>query len=168
MANTNKLIKVLNRSDGIVTYHLPELNNTRRVFNLGESKDISEKELNALFQMNGGAELIRHFLMVDDREWVKKTFDAPIEYFWGYDEVKKCLLEDDVEWFSETLDYAPQGVIDIIKLLSWQLPVKDLNKIHIIMEKLGFDVLGAIEVMKKPTDNLPKETKQGRRRREEA
>lgn len=168
MANTNKLIKVLNRSDGTVTYHLPELNNTRRVFNLGESKDISEKELNALFQMNGGAELIRHFLMVEDREWVKKTFDAPIEYFWGYDEVKKCLLEDDVELFSETLDYAPQGVIDIIKLLSWQLPVKDLNKIHIIMEKLGFDVLGAIEVMKKPSDKPTKETKQGRRRREEA
>lgn len=165
---TNKPIKVTNRSDGTVTYHLPELNNTRRVFNIGESKDITEKELNALFQMNGGAELIRHFLMVEDREWVKKTFDAPIEYFWSKEEIKRCLLEEDKELFSETLDYAPQGVIDIIKLLAWQLPISDLNKIQVIRDKLGFDVLGAIEIMKKPEGALPRNTAPGRRRREEA
>lgn len=145
-------MKVINRSDGNVVYALPELN-IRRVFTAGESKDVSEQELNALWQIDGGAELLKHELMVQDQEWVDKTMpNAPIEYFWGPEEVKKCLLEDPLDLFEETLDYAPKGVVDLIKRLSWQIPITDLNKMKVIQDKTGFDVLAAIEVMKKPTD----------------
>lgn len=56
-------MKVINRSDGNVVYSLPELN-IRRVFVPGESKDLSEQELNALWQIDGGASLLRNELMV--------------------------------------------------------------------------------------------------------
>jgi hypothetical protein len=163
----SKPIKVTNRSVGTVVYAIPELN-IRRVFNVNESKDIPLKELNACYNMHGGAELIKHDLMVEDRDWVKNTFDAPVEYFWGYEEIQKCLLEDDTELFSETLDYAPSGVIDIIKLMAWKLPIKDLNKIQVLRDKLGFDVLAAVQIMAPPGEAAPAAPKAGRRRREEA
>jgi len=120
-------MKVTNRSTGLVVYAIPEMH-VRRVFSIGETKDIEENELNQLFQLPGGAELLKDSLLVHDKEWVKKTWDAPIEYFWGVPEVKKCILEDSIELFKETLEYAPAGVIDLIKEIAWKLPCNDLNK----------------------------------------
>ena len=148
-------MNVINRSDGNVVYSLPELN-IRRVFVPGESKDLSEQELNALWQIDGGASLLRNELMVQDEEWVKKMMPyAPIEYFWLVGDVDKCILEDSLELFKETLEYAPTGVIDLIKARAWQLPMTDLNKMEALKQKTGFDTLKAIEVMKKPEGTVP-------------
>lgn len=148
-------MKVINRSDGNVVYSLPELN-IRRVFVPGESKDLSEQELNALWQIDGGASLLRNELMVQDEEWVNKMMPhAPIEYFWLVDDVDKCVLKDSLELFKETLEYAPTGVIDLIKARAWQLPMTDLNKMEALKQKTGFDTLKAIEVMKKPEGTAP-------------
>lgn len=159
-------MQVINRSDGNVAYHLPELN-TRRVFTVGSEKDIDAKELEALWQTDGGQILIRNHLLVNDREWVKAHWDAPIEYFWQNEQIRKCLLEDDIDLFKETLDYAPEGVIDIIKSMAWRLPLTDLNKIAAIKDKTGFDVLLAIEVMKAESPRQQASTGTQRRRREE-
>lgn len=150
-------MKVYNRSDSNVTYSLPELQ-TRRVFALGESKDLDAKELEALWQKDGGMILIKNFLLVDDKEWVAAHWDAPIEYFWKTEDVKKCVLEDSVALFQETLEYAPEGVIDLIKMFAWQLPLGDLNKIEALRQATGFDTLAAIDVMssKKPRAEAPK------------
>lgn len=160
------MIKVYNRSIGNVSYELPEFG-TRRFFNIGETKEVQEKELEALSQQYGGLFLLKNSLLVQDKEWVKAHFDAPIEYWWKPEKIKKSLLEDDLELFKETLDYAPQGVIDYIILFSWQIPLKDLNKIQAIREKTGFDVMQAIEIMKKPQHEPEEIEKPKRRRRQE-
>lgn len=94
-------------------------------------------------------------------------WDAPIEYFWQNEEIKACILEDDLELFKETLDYAPAGVIDLIKTISWKLPLSDLNKIAAIRDKTGFDVHMAAQVMADGGDK-PKANKGPQRRRREA
>ena len=159
------MVKVYNRSDGNVVYTLPELN-IRRVFNPGETKEIEYSELEALFQTDGGHDLIVGYLLVDDKEWVDKHWDAPIEYFWYPEQVKACVMEDPIDLFEETLDYAPDGVIDLIKMYSWKVPLTDLNKIKLIKDKLGFDVLAAVEFMKSTpaAERRPDPTQ--RRRRE--
>lgn len=158
-------MKVYNRSDSNVTYSLPELN-TRRVFALGESKELEPKEMEALWQMDGGMTIIKDYLCVDDKEWVEAHWDAPIEYFWKTDDVKKCLLEDSLELFQETLEYAPAGVIDLIKMLAWQLPISDLNKIEAIRQATGFDTLAAIEVMSASKPRQEAQKKERLRKRE--
>lgn len=159
-------MKVYNRSDSSLTYTLPELN-IRRVFSLGECKDIDEREMNALFQMDGGLILIRDYLVVDDKDWVDKHFpDAPIEYFWKDGDVKNCLEKDSLELFQETLEYAPQGVIDLIKMYAWQMPLTDLNKIEAIRQATGFDTLAAIEVMSAKTERPAPAKKERLRKRE--
>lgn len=159
-------IKVTNRSDGNVVYVLEELR-TRRVFNINESKEIEEAELEALWQTDGGQVLIKESLLVHDKEWVKAHWDAPIEYFWTNEDIKKCLLKDDIELFTETLDYAPTGVVDLIKAFAWRLPITDLNKIGAIREKTGFDVMLAIEAMSSTVKKSETTTPTTRRRREE-
>lgn len=160
-------MKVINRSDGNVTYNLPELN-IRRSFAPGEVKDLPESELEALSQQNSGLGVLQNYLLVDDKEWVMTHWDAPIEYFWQPEQIKKCLLEDPIDLFEETLDYAPAGVIELLKAFAWRLPISDLNKIGAIREKTGFDVLRAIEIMK-PTEGAQTTAPQKpqRRRREE-
>lgn len=158
-------MKVYNRSDSNVTYSLPELN-TRRVFALGESKDLEDKELEALWQMDGGLTIIKDYLLVDDEDWVKAHWDAPIEYFWKTEDVKKCLLEDPLDLFQETLEYAPQGVIDLIKMLAWKLPISDLNKIEALRIATGFDTLAAIDVMSASTQRAAAPKKERLRKRE--
>ncbi len=150
-------MKVTNRSDGTVTYSLDEFN-IRRVFNINETKEIEEKELQALFQQDGGNFLVRHYLMVHDEAWVMRHFNAPMEYFWNVAQITACVKNDSLELFSETLDYAPEGVKDIIKSLSWKLPLTDLNKIQIIQDKLDFNVMAAIAIMSesKPVAAQPK------------
>lgn len=164
-------MKVTNRSDGNVVYLLPEFNK-RRLFAVGETKDIQEKELESLFQAAGGAELIKDYLLVEDEAWINKHWaDAPVEYFWKEEEIRNCLLNDSQELFEETIDFAPSGVLDIMKRLSWQLPLSDLNKIHTMLEhpRLGFDVLAAIDIMKKPDgEGYNKPAKKERLRRREA
>lgn len=158
-------MKVYNRSDGNITYSLPELD-TRRVFSLGESKDLDPKEMEALYQLDGGKTLIEEYLLVDDEAWVKAHWDAPLEYFWKEAEIKKCLREDSLELFQETLEYAPQGVIDLIKMFAWKLPITDLNKVEAIRQATGFDVMAAIDVMSASTPKAPPVKKERLRKRE--
>lgn len=143
------MIKVTNRSDEIVTYTLPEMN-IRRVFTPGSYKDLEPAELAALAQTDGGLVLLRDSLLVEDEEWVIKNLgEPPIEYFWTEEDVKRCVFQDPVDLFSETLDYAPEGIKEMIKRISWEAPLSDMNKINLIREKLGFDVQAAINIMEK-------------------
>ncbi|NLV87667.1 MAG: hypothetical protein GX025_10715 [Clostridiales bacterium] len=160
-------MKVINRSDGNVTYHLEELR-TRRVFTPNESKEIEPAEMEALFQMDGGAELIKHYLLVDDKAWVEDHWQPEEEYFWKYADIEHCLKEDSLELFSETLDYAPQGVLDLIKAISWKLPLTDLNKIDEIRNKLGFDVQGAVRIMESQIHRDVEPKKERLRKRKES
>lgn len=74
-------MQVINRSDGVVTYSVPDLR-VKRTFGPGETKQIETSELESLFQSVGGRRIIQEFLLVDDREWVNAHWEAPIEYFW--------------------------------------------------------------------------------------
>ena len=84
-----------------------------------------------------------------------------------YDEKQQKLLDEILDLFKETLEYAPEGVIELIKEYAWRLPCNDLNKIHAIKEKTGFDAQLATQAMKpkEVTESAP--VKQGRLRREE-
>ena len=66
--NKDTIYKVKNRSDGSVIYTIPELNNLRRVYGPGETKEIPYKELEALYYLPGGITMIREYLQVTEKE----------------------------------------------------------------------------------------------------
>jgi hypothetical protein len=49
--------------------------------------------------------------------------------------------------FLDCLDYAPIGVIDLIKKFSVSVPMKDYDKREALKNKTGFDVSKAIDML---------------------
>lgn len=159
-------MQVTNRSTSVVVYTLDELK-VRRNFAPNETKDIPAEELETLYQQEGGNATIRDYLMVHDKNWMETHYPGvPIEYFWTAADVQQCLEHDSLELFKETLQYAPEGVLDIIQDLAWRLPVNSLDKMRAIKERTGFDVEAAIQHMAEPGEEQPKPQQTSRLRKE--
>ena len=144
----NTLIKVLNRDNGAVVYVLPELNGLVRVYQAGEVKEVSFKELQQLSYIPGGRELLEQSLVILDNEQAIKQLLGQVEPEYSYtkDDVKRLLVEGSLDEFLDCLDFAPEGVKDLIKTLAVDLPLNDVKKREAIQEKLGFNIDSAIRI----------------------
>lgn len=140
-----KKINVKNRSAGNVLYTVPDLK-VRRDFLPGEVKKIDEEELVQLSYSQGGRILISQYLQILD-EPARKEINGPVEpeYNYGDEEVKKLILTGSLDSFLDALDFAPIGVIDLIKKYAVSLPMSDIRKMNALKEKTGFDVMTAIK-----------------------
>ena len=144
MINQDTMYNVKNRSSSVVVYRIPE-NNIRREFAPGETKKIAFGELEKLTYQAGGRELLENFLqIVDEAVTSDLNVHREVEYDMSEARIKDLLLSCSLDAFLDALDFAPIGVIDLIKTLSVQLPLTDLNKRRALKEKTGFDVDRAI------------------------
>lgn len=144
MINQDTMYNVKNRSSSVVVYRIPE-NNIRREFAPGETKKIAFGELEKLTYQAGGRELLENFLqIVDEAVTSDLNVHREVEYDMSEAQIKDLLLSGSLDAFLDALDFAPIGVIDLIKTLSVQLPLTDLNKRRALKEKTGFDVDRAI------------------------
>ena len=157
------MYKVLNRSSSQVIYNIPELS-IRREFAPGETKNISYEELEKLYYVSGGANLMANYLLVQDAEVLEKL-DMKIEpeYNFTEKEVIDLIKNKSLNAFLDALDFAPVGVIDMIKDLSVKLPLTDYEKQKALKEKTGFDVNKAIVMSEEdssaqPTEKVRRET----------
>lgn len=153
--NTDVLYNVTNRSTAMVSYVIPEMNNLRRDFAPGETKRLPYKELEALSFIPGGKRLIYDYLKITDAT-VTENLDIHTEreYWMSAEDVKKMLVEGSLDELLDCLDFAPDGVIDLVKDLAVKLPLNDVAKREAIKEKTGLDITKAIENMapEKPED----------------
>ena len=144
MINQDTMYNVKNRSSSVVVYKIPE-NNIRREFAPGETKKIAFGELEKLTYQAGGRELLENFLqIIDEAVTSDLNVHREVEYDMSEAQIKDLLLSGSLDAFLDALDFAPIGVIDLIKTLSVQLPLTDLNKRRALKEKTGFDVDRAI------------------------
>lgn len=147
--NTN-YYNVKNRSSSMVVYTIPEMN-IRREFAPAETKRLSFEELEKLTYQPGGRALLANFLQFVEPVKVlnQATTDLGIhtepEYNMSEEDIKKMLVSGSVDQLLDALDFAPVGVIDLIKAYAVSLPVKDYDKREAIKEKTGFDVSKALE-----------------------
>ena len=138
-------INVKNRSAGNVVYTVPDLK-VRRDFLPGEVKRIDEDELTQLSYSQGGRLLITQYLQILD-EPARDEINGPVEpeYNFSDEDVKKLILRGSLDSFLDALDFAPIGVIDLIKKYAVSLPMSDIRKMDALKEKTGFDVMSAIK-----------------------
>ena len=78
------------------------------------------------------------------------------------------MLTGSLDAFLDCLDFAPEGVLQIIKDAAVELPLNDVQKRDAIKEKLGFDVSAAIANNKESANNEIVADKPGRRVKETA
>ena len=153
-----KIMNVTNRSAGIVIYKIPE-QNIRREFNVNETKQIPYEELVWLSYQPGGRTLMENMLLIKDQAAVENlNIHAEPEYYMSEADVINMLQNGTLDELLDALDFAPKGVIQIIKDQSVALPVYDMRKRAAILKATGFDVTAAIENAKPDEDEEPVET----------
>ena len=147
------MYNVKNRSAGVATYKIPELG-VRRTFSPGETKQISAEELEKLTYRPGGMALLANFLQIMEPEAIAKVgLNPQPEYHMSEQDIKNLLLTGSLDEFLDCLDFAPPGVIDLIKKMSVSLPLGDISKRKALKDKTGFDCDAALKhVMEEKED----------------
>ena len=138
------MFNVKNRSAGVATYKIPELG-IRRSFSPGETKKISAEELEKLTYRPGGMALLANFLQVLEPEAIGMIgLNPQPEYHMSERDIINLMKDGSLDEFLDCLDFAPPGVIDLIKKLSVSLPLTDFQKTNALKTKTGFDCAAAL------------------------
>ena len=134
MLANDKLIKVQNRDFGTVTYTIPDLNNLYREYQPNEIKQITFDELFKLSQVPGGMYIITNYLIIYDEEAVAALLgEVEPEYFYTEKQVIELMKNGTADEFEDCLNFAPSGVLDLIKDLAVKLPLNDVAKRDLIL-----------------------------------
>ena len=154
---SEKMYTVKNRSASRVFYKIPE-DNIRREFNPGETKRISFEELEKLSYQSGGRELMANFLQIQSEEAISELgMHTEPEYNMTEEQIIDLIKTGSLDAFLDCLDFAPVGVIDLLKKFAVSVPLADYDKRQALKEKTGFDVDIALKNMiaEKAEDNNP-------------
>ena len=143
MANSD-LVIVENRTAGKIVYQIPD-RHIRRELAPRQTIRVTKDEIEALSYTSGGLDLIRNHLLVKDEQILDdlNIYREP-EYYMNADNVAKLITQGSLNEFKDALDFAPEGVVDMIKDLSVQIPLNDFSKRQALKEMTGFDVDAAI------------------------
>lgn len=146
MLNNIDKIRVENRANAIVCYRVPESKVIRR-FVPGEVKEIEMGELRQAIQIPGTYRLIESNLIIHNKEAVDELLpNAEPEYFYDKNDVIFLLEQGTVDQLKDALDFAPAGVIDLIKEQAVKTELNDMRKREAILEATNFNVSKAIEI----------------------
>ena len=146
MLDKDTINKVTNRDSGSVGYTVAE-KGIHRKFQKGEVKEIRMEELRKLSYLPGGQAIINDCLIIHNEEALKELNpDYEPEYFYTEADIRELLLKGTEAQFLDCLDFAPEGVIELVKQLAVELKVNDLAKREAILNKTGFNVTRAIQI----------------------
>ena len=162
---STKVFNVKNRSAGLVVYNIPE-EKIRREFAPGETKKISFYELEKLSFQPGGMRMMEEFLLIYNDEAIGElNLHTEPEYHMTETDVIRLIQQGSLDEWLDALDFAPTGVMDLIKQLSVTLPLNDYNKRTTLKEKTGFDIDLAIKnwQAEKEAEKAPEEKPAQRR-----
>lgn len=162
---SSKILRVKNRSASLAVYSIPEIN-IRREFAPGETKNITYGELEKLSYQPGGRTIMQNFLQIIDPE---ATGDLGInrepEYDLSEQQIVDLMTKGSLDAFLDCLDFAPVGVIDLIKKFSVSLPLNDIDKRDALKKKTGFDVTVALANMQKEKEDMDTPAVENKERR---
>lgn len=139
-----KIYEVKNRSSSVVVYSIPE-DGVKRTFQPGETKRISFKELEKLTFQSGGQMIMNNYLLIKDTEPLQDLNVRPEpEYYLTEPQIIELIKEGSLDQFLDCLDFAPAGVIELVKDLSIKIPLSDYQKRQALKDKIGFDLDAAL------------------------
>lgn len=150
MAEEKRMCIVTNRSASRVCYSIPEMGIKLRDFQPSETKRISYDELEALTYQPGGLALMRDFLQIKEEKTREELIGGvEPEYNMNEQQVRELIATPNNydEWL-DCLDFAPEGVIDMIKTLAVSMPLTDTKKMESFKEKTGIDIARQIQAQK--------------------
>lgn len=164
MVEKNREIKLTNRDNGTVGYTIKDMN-LHRTFTGGETKTVTFDEIEKLAWTNGGLSLLKNYLIIQDKEAAEEILgELEPEYYYDKDTVRTLLKDGSLEQLQDTLEFAPKGVIDLIKEESVAMPLNDVAKRKEIKKQTHFDIDGAIRANEAYNDEENSEDDKPKRR----
>lgn len=161
------LVSIRNMVNHKVVYVLPDWNR-KVVFEPFQERKIPAGELRALHYTTGGYNLLHNYLCVENTD-LKAEFEIPkdqIEYDWKLNDIKYLLLNNNslIESLQDALDFAPEGIREMIidYAVIWKIP--DSNKRKVISQMTGIDIDKQIEFSELVDDDVTKDTTPSQRR----
>lgn len=140
----NKMYEVKNRSSSVLAYSIPD-EGIKRTFQPGETKKLSYGELEKLTYQSGGQSLINNYFLIKDAEVIQDlNVRTEPEYYLTEPQIVDLIKNGSVDQFLDCLDFAPAGVIELVKDLSIKVPLSDYQKRQALKDKIGFDVDAAL------------------------
>lgn len=140
----NKMYEVKNRSSSVLAYSIPD-EGIKRTFQPGETKKLSFGELEKLTYQSGGQSLINNYFLIKDAEVIQDlNVRTEPEYYLTEPQIVDLIKNGSVDQFLDCLDFAPAGVIELVKDLSIKVPLSDYQKRQALKDKIGFDVDAAL------------------------
>ena len=162
--NKETKISIRNRGTSSVGYTIPDMGNYHRKFAAGERKDLTFEEIQKLAYIPGGEYLLQHFLVIEDLEARDEILgDVELEYVYTEEDVENLIMYGSMDELLDCLDFAPMGVIDLVKSIAVKKELYDTRKCEAIRQKTGFDVSNAIRVNRETNETEEKATGNVRR-----
>ena len=163
MLDKNEIVKITNRYDGRVGYSIPEMGNLRRSFASGETKEVTMDELRKLSYLSGGQALLdRYFVVSNEQAVTELVGDVEPEYYYTDEDVKNLLLTGSLDELKDCLDFAPKGVIELVKKYAVELKINDISKRQAIKAATGFNVDMAVYINEETSEEKVEEKKERR------
>ena len=146
MVEKNREIKLTNRDSGKIGYTIPDTG-LHRDFIAGETKTVTFDEIEKLSWTAGGRVLLHDYLIIQDPEAAQEILgDIEPEYYYDKDTVKTLLTEGTLEQLQDTLEFAPKGVIDLVKEEAVNLPLNNVAMRKEILNQTNFNVDRAVAI----------------------
>lgn len=158
--STKQYVTVTNRNSGTTGYTLT--NGYRRQFAVGQSKEISLDELRELAGIPGGDYLLEHYFIINDQTALDfLNIHTEPEYFYNEEDITNLLLNGSLDQLEDCLNFAPEGVIELIKSVAVKIKLPDVNKRDLILKKTDFNITNALMVnsVLEEENHTPKEEK---------
>lgn len=136
-------IAVKNRSSSRVGYKIESLRVYRSWKKTGDVLFIPKEELIELrIAVPGGLKLLEDYLLIEDETARSEVFGYELEpeYAYSEKEIEYLLYEGPDEQFLDCLDYAPYGVLEIIKQMAIKKKPNTTVKFDAINEKFKINL----------------------------
>lgn len=164
----NKRIQVFNRTNGSIGYRIPSTGQVRTWKRPGDYLNISVGELLELKTAPGGRGMLEKNLLIKDEEALQVIFpdgDLEPEYHYTQDEINTLLYEATNEQLLDALDYAPKGVLELIKMTAVNKLPNATDKIESINERFNIDLVQMHEISKEKGEIKVENNTRPRKRR---
>ena len=136
------IIEITNLLDCTCGY-IVDLTGVRRILPPHASFKVKASELRELFYQRGGQELLHDYIRVGNKALAQEfgvDVDNTPEYNWGRKDVIDALNNPNIDVLLDALDFAPDGIKQLIADVAVETEVADVNKRKVISDKLGIDV----------------------------
>lgn len=148
-------VAVRSRARGVVNYKIDSLRVKRIWQKSGDIINIPIDELIELTTIRGGQRLLDKYLVIEDKEALKLIYDYELapEYSYGEAEIDFLLHAGTNEQLFDALDYAPQGALDLIRIMAIKNKPDTILKLEAINNKFGINLNTIIKNSEADTDS---------------